>query len=88
MLAFVAAGGGVAVKPSSVQALQLEGAAYYREIENVPVVELTVAWMRGNLSAVLPIFLDVVVTATAGPSASVAVSGPAPFPSDERLPLS
>lgn len=84
MLAFVAAGGGVAVMPSSVQAFQLEGVAY-REIENVPEVELAVAWMRGHHSALLRNFLDVVVTATAEPTAPAPVPGPAPFPTDERL---
>jgi DNA-binding transcriptional LysR family regulator len=85
MLAFVAAGGGVAVMPSSVQAFQLEGVAY-RAIENVPDVELAVAWMRGHHSALLKNFLDVVVTATAGPTAPAPTSGTPPFPTDERLP--
>ena len=65
MLAFVAAGGGVAVMPSSVQAFQLEGVAY-REIENVPEVELAVAWLRGHHSALLHNFLDVVVDRNRG----------------------
>jgi DNA-binding transcriptional LysR family regulator len=82
MLAFVAAGGGVAVLPSSVQAFQLEGVAY-REIENVPQVELGVAWMRGHHSALLHNFLEVVVTATAG--ATAPAPGNAPFNPDERL---
>jgi DNA-binding transcriptional LysR family regulator len=81
MLAFVAAGGGVAVMPASVRAFQLEGVAY-REIENVPPVELAVAWMRGHPSALLQNFLDVVDAATAVPPA------PRPFPVDERLPQS
>jgi DNA-binding transcriptional LysR family regulator len=84
MLAFVAAGGGVAVMPSSVQAFQLEGVAY-REIENVPEVELGVAWMRGHHSALLHNFLEVVVTATAGATAPAPDPGTAPFPPDERL---
>ncbi|PTT69407.1 LysR substrate-binding domain-containing protein [Arthrobacter sp. HMWF013] len=84
MLAFVAAGGGVAVMPSSVQAFQLEGVAY-REIENVPEVELAVAWMRGHHSALLKNFLDVVVTATAAPAAPGPTAGPLPIPTDERL---
>src|SRR6478735_8304079 len=49
MLAFVAAGGGIAVMPSSVRAFQLEGVAY-REIDNAPPVELAVAWLRGHRS--------------------------------------
>jgi DNA-binding transcriptional LysR family regulator len=64
MLAFVAAGGGVAVMPSRVRAFQLDGVAY-REIENVPSVELAVAWLRGNHSTLLQNFLDVVAAATA-----------------------
>jgi DNA-binding transcriptional LysR family regulator len=87
MLAFVAAGGGVAVMPSSVQAFQLEGVAY-REIENVPDVELAVAWMRGHDSALLRNFLDIVATATAGPTVPAPAPGPVPFPTDERLPHS
>ncbi|WP_284990562.1 hypothetical protein [Arthrobacter sp. efr-133-TYG-120] len=75
----------MAVKPSSVQAFQLEGAAYYREIENVPVVELGVAWMRGDHSALLHNFLEVVVTATAEAAAPAPVPGTAPLPPDERL---
>jgi DNA-binding transcriptional LysR family regulator len=82
MLAFVAAGGGVAIMPSSVQAFQLEGVAY-REIENVPDVELAVAWLRGHQSALLHNFLEVVVTATAG--AAAPSPGHAPLPTDERL---
>ncbi|WP_131682410.1 LysR substrate-binding domain-containing protein [Pseudarthrobacter sp. YALA5] len=84
MLAFVAAGSGVAVMPSSVQAFQLDGVAY-RELENVPEVELAVAWMRGHHSALLKNFLDVVVTATAGPAVSAPAHGPVPLPTDERL---
>lgn len=84
MLAFVAAGGGVAIMPSSVQAFQLEG-VLYRDIENVPVVELAVAWMRGHPTALLQNFLDVVVTATAVPTASVPAIDSADFPTDERL---
>ena len=85
MLAFVAAGGGVAVMPSSVRAFQLEGVAY-REIENVPAVELAVAWLRGHHSALLQNFLEVVETATAGAAAPAPAPGaPSPFPTDERL---
>ncbi|MFF1383540.1 LysR substrate-binding domain-containing protein [Arthrobacter sp. NPDC058288] len=84
MLAFVAAGGGVAVMPSSVQAFQLEGVAY-RQIEDVPDVELAVAWMRGHHSALLRNFLDIVATATAGPTVPAPAPGPVPFPTDERL---
>jgi hypothetical protein len=71
--------------PSSVQAFQLEGVAY-REIENVPDVELAVAWLRGHQSALLHNFLEVVVTATAG--AAAPSPGHAPLPTDERLPNS
>ena len=84
MLAFVAAGGGVAVMPSSVQAFQLEGVAY-REIEDVPDVELAVAWMRGHHSALLRNFLDIVATATAGPTVPAPAPDPVSFPTDERL---
>jgi DNA-binding transcriptional LysR family regulator len=84
MLAFVAAGGGVAVMPSSVQAFQLEGVAY-REIEDVPDVELAVAWMRGHHSALLRNFLDIVATATAGPTVPAPAPEPVPLPTDERL---
>jgi DNA-binding transcriptional LysR family regulator len=84
MLAFVAAGGGVAVMPSSVRAIQLEGVVY-REIENVPAVELAVAWMRGHPSALLQNFLEVVDTATAEPGRLPPHPGPVPFPTDERL---
>ena len=76
MLAFVAAGGGVAVMPSRVRAFQLDGVAY-REIDNAPPVELAVAWLRGHRSALLHNFLDVVVAATA-PRHD-------PLPTDERL---
>jgi hypothetical protein len=64
--------------PSSVQAFQLEGVVY-REIEDVPVVELAVAWMRGHHSALLQNFLDVVETATAGPTAPVPATGSVPL---------
>lgn len=84
MLAFVAAGGGVAVMPSSVRAIQLEGVVY-REIENVPAVELAVAWMRGHPSALLQNFLEVVDTATAEPGRLPPHSGPVPFPTHGRL---
>lgn len=76
MLAFVAAGGGVAVMPSRVRAFQLDGVAY-REIDNAPPVELAVAWLRGHRSALLHNFLDVVAAATA--------PGHDPLPKDERL---
>lgn len=59
MLAFVAAGGGVAVMPSNVQSFHLDG-VYYREIEDPPSVDLAVAWMRGNRSTLLKNFLNVV----------------------------
>jgi len=84
MLAFVAAGGGIAVMPSSVRAFQLEGVAY-REIDNVPPVELAVAWLRGHRSALLQNFLDVVATATADASAPAGTPAPHPAPADERL---
>jgi DNA-binding transcriptional LysR family regulator len=76
MLAFVAAGGGIAVMPSSVRAFQLEGVAY-RDIDNAPPVELAVAWLRGHRSALLQNFLDIVATATADAAT--------PAPADERL---
>ncbi|MGW9403300.1 LysR substrate-binding domain-containing protein [Arthrobacter sp. NPDC055585] len=77
MLAFVAAGNGVAIMPSSVQAFQLAGVSY-RELENVPEIELAVAWLRGQNSALLQNFVDVVVSAAANsPASSV--------PTSERL---
>jgi DNA-binding transcriptional LysR family regulator len=76
MLAFVAAGGGVAVMPSRVRAFQLDGVAY-RQIENAPPVELAVAWLRGHRSALLQNFLDVVVAAAA--------PGHDPLPTVERF---
>ncbi|MCU1516848.1 MAG: transcriptional regulator [Pseudarthrobacter sp.] len=76
MLAFVAAGGGVAVMPSRVRAFQLDGVAY-REIDNAPPVELAVAWLRGHRSALLHNFLDVVVAAIA--------PWHDPLPTDERF---
>lgn len=63
MLAFVAAGGGVAVMPSNVQSFRLDGVTY-RQIENAPRVDLSVAWLRGNRSSLLQNFLDIVETAT------------------------
>jgi DNA-binding transcriptional LysR family regulator len=84
MLAFVAAGGGVAVMPSRVRAFQLDGVAY-REIENVPSVELAVAWLRGNHSTLLQNFLDVVGTAIAAQPLPDPAPGPVPLPTDERL---
>jgi DNA-binding transcriptional LysR family regulator len=84
MLAFVAAGGGVAVMPSRVRAFQLDGVAY-REIENVPSVELAVAWLRGNHSTLLQNFLDIVGAATAAQPLPDPAPGPVPLPTDERL---
>jgi len=84
MLAFVAAGGGVAVMPSRVRAFQLDGVAY-REIENVPSVELAVAWLRGNHSTLLQNFLDVVGTAIAAQPLPDPAPGPVQLPTDERL---
>ncbi|WP_411376496.1 LysR substrate-binding domain-containing protein [Arthrobacter sp. MPF02] len=84
MLAFVAAGGGVAIMPSRVRAFQLDGVTY-REIENVPPVELAVAWLHGNHSTLLQNFLDVVAAATSGPSTPAPLPGHVSFPTDERL---
>lgn len=63
MLSFVASGGGIAIVPASVRALQLEGVVY-RAIEDAPEVELAVAWRREDRSALLHNFLDVVGAAT------------------------
>ncbi|MDP9696451.1 UNVERIFIED_ORG: DNA-binding transcriptional LysR family regulator [Arthrobacter globiformis] len=63
MLSLVAAGGGVAIIPASIRALQLEGVVY-RDIEEAPEVELAVAWRREDRSALLHNFLGVVRTAT------------------------
>lgn len=63
MLSFVAAGGGVAIVPSSVRALQLEGVVY-RGLEHAPEVDLAVAWRREDRSALLHNFLDVVIAVT------------------------
>ncbi|HST72306.1 MULTISPECIES: LysR substrate-binding domain-containing protein [Kocuria] len=60
LLSFVAAGGGVAVVPATVRAFQLEG-VLYRDIEHSPRIELAVAWRRGDRSALLHNFLDLVV---------------------------
>ena len=76
MLAFVAAGGGVAVMPSRVRAFQLDGVAY-REIEDAPSIELAVAWLRGRHSALLHNFLDIVMAAIT-PEHD-------PLPTDERF---
>lgn len=59
MMAFVAAGGGVAVMPSNVQSFRLDGVTY-REIEGAPTVDLSVGWMRGNRSSLLKNFLDII----------------------------
>lgn len=60
MLSFVAAGGGVAIVPSSIRALTLEGVVY-RDLENAPEVDLAVAWRREGRSALLLNFLDIVI---------------------------
>lgn len=60
LLSFVAAGGGVAVVPASVRAVQLAGVAY-RDIEHSPRIELAVAWRRADRSELLHHFLDLVV---------------------------
>jgi DNA-binding transcriptional LysR family regulator len=63
MLSYVAAGGGVALMPSSIRSLQLEGVSYC-EIEDAPDVDLAVAWRTDNRSALLQSFLDIVLAAT------------------------
>lgn len=63
MLSFVAAGGGVAIVPARMQALQLEGVVY-RDLENAPEVDLAVAWRREDRSALLRNFLDVAMAVT------------------------
>jgi DNA-binding transcriptional LysR family regulator len=63
MLSYVAAGGGVAIMPASIRALQLEGVVYC-DIEKAPEVELAVAWRSEDRSALLQSFLDIVVAAT------------------------
>lgn len=65
MLSYVAAGGGVAIIPASIRALQLEGVVY-RDLEQAPEVELAVAWRSEDRSALLQSFLDIVVAATTG----------------------
>lgn len=65
LLAFVAAGGGVAVVPAGLRAVQLAG-VLYREIEHAPQVELAVAWRREDRSALLHRFVDLVVDLQAG----------------------
>lgn len=68
LLSFVAAGGGVAVVPAGVRAVQLEGVVY-RDVEHSPQIELAVAWRRDDRSALLHNFVDLVVDAQAGPGA-------------------
>lgn len=63
MLSLVAAGGGVAIVPASMRALQLEGVAY-RDLEDAPEVDLAVAWRRDDRSPLLRNFLDVVMAVT------------------------
>ena len=59
LLSFVAAGGGVAVVPAGLRAVQLAGVVY-RELEHAPELELAVAWRREDRSALLHRFLDLV----------------------------
>ncbi|MDO5618651.1 LysR substrate-binding domain-containing protein [Kocuria sp.] len=61
VLSFVAAGAGVAVVPSSVRAVQLEG-VHYRELEQAPEVELAIAWRREERSQLLANFVTLVTT--------------------------
>ncbi|WP_047690917.1 LysR substrate-binding domain-containing protein [Kocuria sp. ZOR0020] len=61
VLSFVAAGAGVAVVPSSVRAVQLQG-VHYRELENAPIVELAIAWRREGRSQLLANFVTLVTT--------------------------
>ena len=63
MLSFVAAGGGIAVVPESVRALQLEG-VLYADLEDSPVTEMAVAWRRDDRSALLGNFLNLVMDVT------------------------
>jgi DNA-binding transcriptional LysR family regulator len=63
MLSLVAAGGGVAIVPASMRALQLEGVVY-RDLEDAPEVDLAVAWRRDDRSPLLRNFLDVVMAVT------------------------
>ncbi len=63
MLSFVAAGGGIAVVPESVRALQLEG-VLYADLEDSPVTEMAVAWRRDDRSALLANFLNLVMDVT------------------------
>jgi DNA-binding transcriptional LysR family regulator len=60
MIAFVAAGLGVALVPASVAHMRLSGAVY-RELQGASVpIELGLAWRRGDDSPVLARALDVV----------------------------
>lgn len=58
MLSLVAAGGGVALVPASVRALQLRGVVY-AELEGSPQIDLALAWRDEDRSARLRAFLDV-----------------------------
>ena len=57
-LSLVAAGGGVALVPASVRALQLRGVVY-AELEGSPQIDLALAWRDEDRSARLRAFLDV-----------------------------
>lgn len=58
MLSLVAAGGGVALVPASVRALQLREVVY-AELEGSPQIDLALAWRDEDRSARLRAFLDV-----------------------------
>ncbi|MUN62042.1 LysR family transcriptional regulator [Kocuria sediminis] len=69
LLSFVAAGGGVAVVPAGLRAVQLAGVVY-RELEHAPELELAVAWRREDRSALLHRFLDLVADLRSGSAAA------------------
>lgn len=57
MLAFVSAGMGVALVPTTRRMFALQGIVF-RQLRNAPAVDLAVAWKTGNESALLGRFLD------------------------------
>lgn len=79
ILSFVAAGGGVALMPASVQSVQLRGVRY-RELEDSPRAELAVAWRSEDRSVLLSNFVQLITELADDPTAAPAPALPTERP--------
>ncbi|MGC5048380.1 LysR substrate-binding domain-containing protein [Micrococcus porci] len=66
VLAFVAAGMGIAVVPDGVHGLAVDGAVAFRDLADMPDVQLSAAWRADARSPLVPAFLDLVRRTVSG----------------------